>query len=347
MMLFNFLIIDYAQALKFDQLREIIDLKKNFTGFNEADINFPPTYKFDVLKTVKTHKTKKRFPFKERARSLYSEKDAKLDGKPDSEEGKTKRSSMYAQGNTSGISSMNPDETVEKKADSPAESDAGDTDGASIISVQVPKETPPSGRKSDFRNSWKKLSPSKGKLKNFIRKKLGKENWDKSASHLFEVNGEKMEQELVIEPEDTKKEHLSPFDPVVIAPTPRSQHLFLDKDGAEEDASILAIAPSDTSSLNDKHPSTSFINSHSSGEFLTPTRVNSLPPSPPLLSNDSSEAGIHNIANGNADPNINTSLNEIDVLGRVRSDGGAYDTSSKQRVPSWYVNIEPEKGLEY
>ena len=43
---------DYAQALGFDQLRNIMQHGDAFEGFNEADINFPPTFKYDVMRTL-------------------------------------------------------------------------------------------------------------------------------------------------------------------------------------------------------------------------------------------------------------------------------------------------------
>ncbi|TFY82780.1 hypothetical protein EWM64_g1237 [Hericium alpestre] len=48
---------EYAQALSFDQLFNIMRNGKAFVGFHEAPINFPPTFKYDVLRTLK-HKRK-------------------------------------------------------------------------------------------------------------------------------------------------------------------------------------------------------------------------------------------------------------------------------------------------
>lgn len=47
---------DYAQALGFDQLRNLMRDGDAFVGFNEADINFPPTFKYDVMRTLKRPK---------------------------------------------------------------------------------------------------------------------------------------------------------------------------------------------------------------------------------------------------------------------------------------------------
>jgi hypothetical protein len=49
---------DYAQALGFDQLRMLMQHRDALPGFNEADINFPPTFKYDVLRTLKRPKAK-------------------------------------------------------------------------------------------------------------------------------------------------------------------------------------------------------------------------------------------------------------------------------------------------
>lgn len=41
---------DYEQALEFDQLRQVMAHSNWFAGFNEAAIRFPPTFKYDVYK---------------------------------------------------------------------------------------------------------------------------------------------------------------------------------------------------------------------------------------------------------------------------------------------------------
>ncbi|EJD49680.1 DNase I-like protein [Auricularia subglabra TFB-10046 SS5] len=54
---------DYATALKFDQLRKEMGPESEnssaFRGFQEGQINFPPTFKYDVLKTLKSKKKRK------------------------------------------------------------------------------------------------------------------------------------------------------------------------------------------------------------------------------------------------------------------------------------------------
>ncbi|KZT29956.1 DNase I-like protein, partial [Neolentinus lepideus HHB14362 ss-1] len=49
---------EYEQALAFDQLRNIMQNGHAFDGFAEGPINFPPTFKYDVLKTIKRPKKK-------------------------------------------------------------------------------------------------------------------------------------------------------------------------------------------------------------------------------------------------------------------------------------------------
>ena len=44
---------DYAQALTFDQLLKLMEEGKEFAGFKEGKIDFPPTFKYDVLRTLK------------------------------------------------------------------------------------------------------------------------------------------------------------------------------------------------------------------------------------------------------------------------------------------------------
>ncbi|KAH9945499.1 DNase I-like protein [Epithele typhae] len=55
---------EYEQALEFDQLRKVMAYGTAFAGFNEAPINFPPTFKYDVLRTLKRSRQKsfKRLP---------------------------------------------------------------------------------------------------------------------------------------------------------------------------------------------------------------------------------------------------------------------------------------------
>lgn len=52
------LLIEYAQALAFDQLRNLMQNGLAFVGFKEGPINFAPTFKYDVLRTLKRAKTK-------------------------------------------------------------------------------------------------------------------------------------------------------------------------------------------------------------------------------------------------------------------------------------------------
>ncbi|KAJ7650437.1 inositol polyphosphate phosphatase [Roridomyces roridus] len=51
---------DYTQALAFDQLRNLIQNGVAFVGFHEAPINFPPTFKYDVLRTLKQKRRRSR-----------------------------------------------------------------------------------------------------------------------------------------------------------------------------------------------------------------------------------------------------------------------------------------------
>jgi len=47
---------EYAQAFEFDQLHTLMKKNAFFAGFHEAPINFPPTFKYDVLRTLKRSK---------------------------------------------------------------------------------------------------------------------------------------------------------------------------------------------------------------------------------------------------------------------------------------------------
>ncbi|KZW02792.1 DNase I-like protein [Exidia glandulosa HHB12029] len=50
---------EYQTALKFDQLRKEMQAGTAFVGFQESEIDFPPTFKYDVLKTLKGSRSKK------------------------------------------------------------------------------------------------------------------------------------------------------------------------------------------------------------------------------------------------------------------------------------------------
>lgn len=56
-------VTEYEQALAFDQLRKAMEAKVAFIGFNEATINFPPTFKYDVLRYKRSkHKSLRLMP---------------------------------------------------------------------------------------------------------------------------------------------------------------------------------------------------------------------------------------------------------------------------------------------
>ncbi|MCO5583325.1 hypothetical protein L7F22_037235 [Adiantum nelumboides] len=57
----------YDHALAFDQLKKIMREQPHiFNGFKEAPIKFPPTFKYDVLKTIKAKKNEERAAAKKR-----------------------------------------------------------------------------------------------------------------------------------------------------------------------------------------------------------------------------------------------------------------------------------------
>jgi hypothetical protein len=52
--------VEYAQALAFDQLKNLMANGLAFVGFQEATIDFPPTFKYDVLRTLSLHRRHRR-----------------------------------------------------------------------------------------------------------------------------------------------------------------------------------------------------------------------------------------------------------------------------------------------
>ncbi|KAH0833128.1 Endonuclease/exonuclease/phosphatase [Lanmaoa asiatica] len=51
---------EYAQAFAFDQLKRQMETNSAFSGFQEAPINFPPTFKYDVASRSKTKRRRSR-----------------------------------------------------------------------------------------------------------------------------------------------------------------------------------------------------------------------------------------------------------------------------------------------
>ncbi|KAI0346200.1 DNase I-like protein [Trametopsis cervina] len=51
---------EYGQALAFDQLRKVMGTHSAFAGFEEAPIDFPPTFKYDVLRSKRSKRASKR-----------------------------------------------------------------------------------------------------------------------------------------------------------------------------------------------------------------------------------------------------------------------------------------------
>ncbi|KAG8861635.1 hypothetical protein FRB91_003758 [Serendipita sp. 411] len=78
---------DYAQAQHFDQLRKIMQGKGTnvFSGFSEAHIDFPPTFKYDILRTLKDRKKARReAKLKQRGLSEVREQDKEGSSTPSS-----------------------------------------------------------------------------------------------------------------------------------------------------------------------------------------------------------------------------------------------------------------------
>jgi len=62
---------EYAQALAFDQLQKLMEKGEAFVGFHEACINFPPTFKYDVMRTLKRKKASRDQPWNQADRPTH------------------------------------------------------------------------------------------------------------------------------------------------------------------------------------------------------------------------------------------------------------------------------------
>lgn len=116
---------DYAQALKFDQLKKIMDEGLGFQGFKEADITFAPTYKYDVDRAIKRSTTrssrrKARDPSLSEVQEAHviEEADDDLEDGGSVEEGDADRASINSSGWTSVAQSTftSDDEDVDSPA---------------------------------------------------------------------------------------------------------------------------------------------------------------------------------------------------------------------------------------
>lgn len=75
---------EYAQALAFDQLKNLMENGQAFVGFREATIDFPPTFKYDVQRTLSMSRRHRRHEssrklLEERAQRVASPDDKELE----------------------------------------------------------------------------------------------------------------------------------------------------------------------------------------------------------------------------------------------------------------------------
>ncbi|KAJ3813593.1 inositol polyphosphate phosphatase, partial [Lentinula aff. lateritia] len=107
---------DYAQALAFDQLRNLMEHGRAFVGFSEGVIMFPPTFKYDVMRTLKRNKHRSghrlgqlRYPH-EKARRLTEVDEKELDAEEE-EESTSLASSIWTSMHSKAITEQQPDES--------------------------------------------------------------------------------------------------------------------------------------------------------------------------------------------------------------------------------------------
>jgi hypothetical protein len=135
---------EYAQALAFDQLYNIMRNGQAFVGFAEAPINFPPTFKYDVLRTLR-HRRKRSDPSKRGSPPPVSILEAPptpaLTGRPRSRSADRRNTSdpgtpqqEAKKRSRSASPSKKPERERDQSAEPSSDEDGEDGDGISLVS---------------------------------------------------------------------------------------------------------------------------------------------------------------------------------------------------------------------
>lgn len=275
---------EYAQAQEFDQLRKIMNGLGTsvFSGFHEATIDFPPTFKYDILRTLKGSK-RRRERRRRRMRQMLS----------GVEETKQERSEQCAATNPNG-SPFEGDN--DHGADSDSSSSSSRSRTVSATSSDSTEQMEKGGEdKYDERDSriGRKASHAtksvKKRWRGIFHSKSAAAGTTASVKH---AEGRK-------EASSTSK---------ISATSSQPQTPISTKSNP-----ILTLASSMRSTVSMDIPRRSEAESRPSSQLARSTASSAAASEVTFKANDDDEAALG------------------------IEDKGVYDTSSKQRVPSWYV----------
>ena len=293
----------YAQALEFDQLRKNMHGlgSSAFVGFDEATIDFPPTFKYDVLRTLKGDKKRSRGSASLKQRLLSEVQETPREG-------------------TTSTSTL-PENAVAEDSDSDSEtSRSADDDDASSSSTDTRQK--PESAKEEWGSGIAELTldvrhAAKRKWYHLVKSTASLPASGSPAS-LKQGSTQKVASASAIA-----------FDGD--ASTLASRKTTGASTGSLlQSSSVLQKAPSvqksdRTGTLMPQAPPTT--RATSSMDLPRRSESESLRASVPLLRSLTTKSGITSKSIG---PDVPQASLDIE-------DKGVYDTSWKKRVPSWYV----------
>ncbi|KAG8927387.1 hypothetical protein FRC01_007549 [Tulasnella sp. 417] len=274
---------DYQTALTFDQLKEVMKGTDHpFVGFNEGDIDFPPTFKYDILRTLKKHSSV-RAVIKDKAyKRRRGKKATDAEGLPD------------------------VDDASEASSSSSAEEDNADQDARSMASSAYRSVHSKSMKDEDSGDPDSLDAAAQNAIAN-------------SASYASDVQAVALR---------AKEKFLSlvnrPPSPAVSAPTTSAAK----NSSSAADVVPVPKRPKSEVNVSPKVPPSPLLppiapgmKSAASSFDVPRSSLEGLKP-PPLKRAQSTKSGVAAKEPEEKDDNI-------------EPDRGVYDTSSKQRVPSW------------
>ncbi|EJD06622.1 DNase I-like protein [Fomitiporia mediterranea MF3/22] len=302
---------DYDQALSFDQLRGVMRRGEAFVGFNEAPIRFPPTFKYDVMKTLKRDKSN---ATQDTGKSRGNKRWV----------GHRSNQNLSEVRETDNELSVPLTDGHDRGGSLDAEDDNGSFVSTALTGMSMQTRTTANGESDDNDGFYVRA------------KSPGFSTKSKDEEALFVANNAAHKLFLAKAAMKAKEKWLSMLksrSPVSRNPSQRSQHSF--------SASLPQLKPRATSSAS---ASSAFRGAASALELGRPSApsVNELRRTPSKKSVRSTKSGKI-LASASAKGSEDT---------KQESDVGVYDSSSKQRVPSWCdrilwkTTIQPEPDSE-